>query len=197
MLTIPTPGFGDRVHDAQQTFRTLLDALAQPGQVRTLTAAITPPQGLTPACAAACLTLLDLETQVWLQPGLHESVTSWLLFHTGCRLTPYPQASNFAVIWDLTRLPDLDAFNWGTAECPETSTTVLIQTEQLSQGIPIVLKGPGILQECAIAPQLPEQFWRQWQRNCQSYPLGIDVFLFAQHRVMGLPRTAKPNTTEI
>jgi alpha-D-ribose 1-methylphosphonate 5-triphosphate synthase subunit PhnH len=196
MLITATPGFRDSIHDAQQTFRTLLDALARPGQSKAIPVPITPPPGLMPACAAACLTLLDLETRVWLQSGLDASVASWLLFHTGCRFTPHPQKSDFAVIWDLARLPDLDSFNWGTADCPEASTTVLMQTEQLSQDIPIVLKGPGILQECAIAPQLPEQFWQQWHRNCQAYPLGIDVFLFAQHHVMGLPRTSKPNTSQ-
>lgn len=192
MLTTATPGFRDSVHDAQQTFRTLLNALASPGEVQAIAVPLSPPQGLMPACAAACLSLLDLETRVWLQPGLDVSVASWLVFHTGCRFTSHPQESNFAVIWNLARLPDLDSFQWGTPECPEASTTVLIQVEQLSEGVPVVLKGPGILQERAIAPQLPEQFWQQWQRNCQAYPQGIDVFLFAQQHVMGLPRTSTP-----
>ena len=76
MLT-QLPGFADPVHDSQQTFRALLDALAQPGLYQT-TVAVAPPAGLTPSCAAAALTLLDLETTVWLQPGLPQAVPDWL-----------------------------------------------------------------------------------------------------------------------
>jgi alpha-D-ribose 1-methylphosphonate 5-triphosphate synthase subunit PhnH len=190
MLTTTTPGFRDRVHDAQQTFRTLLEALSCPGEIKAIAADLVPPGGLTTACAAACLTLLDLETRVWLQPGLDADVAAWLVFHTGCRFTSDPQISNFAIAWDVLQLPDLDEFNWGTAACPEASTTVLLQVEQLTDGIPVLLTGPGICSERAIAPQLPEQFWPQWQRHGQAYPCGIDLFLFGQHDVMGLPRTS-------
>lgn len=190
MVITSIPGFQDRVHDAQSTFRTLLTALAHPGQIEAIAVTITPPEGITPALAAACLTLLDLETRVWLQPGLAAAVAPWLLFHTGCRVTPHPHQADFAVIWNSFEMPDLTTFQWGTAEAPETSTTLFIQTPQLSEGQAVVLSGPGILHERAIAPQLPASFWPQWHANHRAYPLGVDVFLFAQHHVMGLPRTA-------
>lgn len=182
------PGFQDAVYEAQTTFRTLLEALAHPGCSCTITSSITPPSRMSPACAAACLTLLDLETQVWLQPGWE--VAPWLQFHTGCRFTRDPQQANFAVIWDVTQSPDLQAFNPGTAEYPELSTTLLLQVERLVDGEAVVLQGPGILGERAIAPQLPAQFWQQWINNHQAYPPGVDVFLFDQTHVMGLPRSA-------
>lgn len=182
------PGFQDAVHEAQTTFRTLLEALAHPGCSWTIPSSITAPGRMSPVCAAACLTLLDLETQVWLQPGLE--IESWLRFHTGCRLTKDPQQANFAVIWDVARSPNLQAFNQGTAEYPESSTTLLIQVERLVDGEAVVLQGPGILDKRTIAPQLPTQFWQQWSTNHQAYPLGVDVFLFDQTHVMGLPRTS-------
>ncbi|MBD3884644.1 phosphonate C-P lyase system protein PhnH [Phormidium tenue FACHB-886] len=181
------PGFQDVVHEAQATFRTLLEALAHPGRSCTITSSITPPGKMSPACAAACLTLLDLETQVWLQPGLE--IEPWLRFHTGCRFTTDPQQANFAVIWDVARSLNLQAFNPGTAEYPELSTTLLIQVEDGVEGEAVVLQGPGILGKRTIAPQLPGQFWQQWLSNHQAYPLGVDVFLFGQTHVMGLPRT--------
>ncbi|MEO0870280.1 MAG: phosphonate C-P lyase system protein PhnH, partial [Cyanobacteria bacterium J06642_11] len=46
------------VHDAQKTFRALLDALARPGIAQT-TVSLLSPSGLESGCAAACLTLLD------------------------------------------------------------------------------------------------------------------------------------------
>jgi len=188
-MAISLPGFQDIVHEAQTTFRTLLEALAHPGRACTIPISITPPEGMSPACAAACLTLLDLEAQVWLQPGLE--MEPWLRFHTGCRFTIDPQQAMFAVIWDVNGLPNLQAFNSGTAEYPEASTTLLIQVESLIDGEPVVLQGPGILGECEIAPQLPPHFWQQWISNHQAYPLGVDVFLFDHTQVMGLPRTTQ------
>jgi alpha-D-ribose 1-methylphosphonate 5-triphosphate synthase subunit PhnH len=188
-MVISLPGFQDAVHEAQITFRTLLEALAQPGRACTIPTSLTPPKGMSSACAAACLTLLDLETQVWLQAGLE--MESWLRFHTGCRFTTDPLQANFAVIWDVGELPNLQAFHPGTAEYPEASTTLLIQVERLVEGEAVVLQGSGILGERAIAPQLPAHFWQQWISNHQTYPLGVDVFLFDQTQVMGLPRTTQ------
>lgn len=191
MISPTLPGFKDNVQDAQQTFRRLLDALANPGRVEAIANAPMPPGDLTPACAAACLTLLDLETRVWIQPGLDGAVRSWLAFHTGCRFTSDAQQAHFAVIGNVADMPQLQAFNWGSAECPEASTTLLMQTPSLVQGASVVLQGPGILGERAIAPQVPLHFWEQWLANHRAYPLGVDVFLFSQHEVMGLPRTAE------
>ncbi|MEO0532386.1 MAG: phosphonate C-P lyase system protein PhnH [Cyanobacteria bacterium P01_A01_bin.123] len=183
------PGFKDPVHDAQQTFRALLDALARPG-ISQATASLTPPQGLIPGCAAACLTLLDLETAVWLQPGLSEAVHSWLLFHTGCRLTTDPQTADFALIWDIATAPSLDQFHQGTPEYPETSTSLLMQLPALHGGISIALQGPGILNAMRLDLPLTVDFWQQWQEMTVGYPLGIDGWCFAENQVLGLPRTA-------
>lgn len=186
-------GFTDAVHDAQKTFRVLLDALARPGMLQT-TVALVPPTGLEPSCAAACLTLLDLETKVWLQPGLSEEVRSWLVFHTGCRFTDVPHMADFAVIWQLTTAPDLAEFSWGTAEYPEASTSLLIQLPELTGGTVVTLQGPGILQDIDVSLPLPVAVWQRWQMMTEEYPLGLDCWYFAQNQVIGLPRTAKPIT---
>lgn len=186
MIT-PLPGFQDAVHEAQTTFRALLEAIAHPGRSCPVPSAVTPPKGMSPACAAACLTLLDLETQVWLQPGW--DIGSWLRFHTGCRFTDDPSQANFALIWNIAQSPDLQSFNPGTPEYPELSTTLLIQVERLVDGEIVTLQGPGILDRRAIAPHLPAPLWQQWIKNHQSYPLGVDIFLFDQTQVMGIPRS--------
>jgi alpha-D-ribose 1-methylphosphonate 5-triphosphate synthase subunit PhnH len=195
------PGFRDSIHDAQRTFRALLDANARPGTPYWITAEMSVPLGLTPACGAACLTLLDLDVVVWLQPSFADQVRAWLLFHTGCRFTQYPEEADFALIKDLAGLPELSIFNWGTAEKPEASTTLLIQVESFEVGQPVMLTGPGILHQQAMsndkplrvyAPTLPVHFWDFWMQNHQAYPQGVDVFLFTKYAVTGLPRTAKP-----
>ncbi|MBW4454639.1 MAG: phosphonate C-P lyase system protein PhnH [Nostoc indistinguendum CM1-VF10] len=186
------PGLQDSIHDAQRTFRALLDANARPGTPYWITADMSVPLGLTPACGAACLTLLDLDVVVWLQPSFADQVRAWLLFHTGCRFTQYPEKADFALIQDLAGLEELSIFSWGTAEKPEASTTLLVQVESFEMGQPVMLTGPGILDQQAIAPTLPLHFWDLWMQNHQAYPQGVDVFLFTENAVMGLPRTAKP-----
>ncbi|MEM1308714.1 MAG: phosphonate C-P lyase system protein PhnH [Cyanobacteria bacterium P01_H01_bin.153] len=195
MLT-QLPGFQDPVHDAQQTFRALLEALSRPGLPQT-TAILTSPEGLLPSCAAAALTLFDLETTVWLQPDLPTAVRDWLLFHTGCPFTSEPQAADFAVIGDLAQMPDLTTFNWGSSEYPEASTSLLLQCGDLSGGPTISLRGPGIMEAIAIALPLSQQFWLQWQAMTASYPLGLDSWCFGHQQVIGLPRTARPTLPSV
>lgn len=187
--TVYLPGFSDPIHDAQRTFRALLNAQARPGTLNLVTAEISSPEGLNPACAAACLTLWDLEVQVWLQPSFSPQVRAWLSFHTGCQFVTETEEADFALIADLTEMPELSDFYWGTAEQPETSTTLLIQIASWQSGQPVTLTGSGILDRQAIAPQLPYRFWDDWEQNRQAYPLGVDVFCFTQDTVMGLPRT--------
>ena len=196
-MIISLPGFQDLIHDSQSTFKTLLDALSRPGSVNEITAQLTPPSGLNVACASACLTLFDLETEVWLQPGLKEEVKNWLLFHTGCRFTSDTQQADFAVVWNLDNMPDLFQFKQGTLVYPEDSTTLLIMVGRQEIDLPYpsekypILSGAGIDGQITMGINLPDSFWQQWQQNHNSYPLGVDVYFFFYHGVIGLPRTSK------
>lgn len=185
------PGFKEPIHDAQRTFRGLLDAHAHPGKEYAITASMNAPAGLTAACAAACLTLLDLDVRVWIQSSFDPQVKAWLVFHTGCGFTQQPHEADFALIQDVTVLQELSSFSWGTAEQPEASTTLLLQVPSFTGGQPVTLTGPGILDKQEIQPTLTQHFWDFWVKNHRAYPLGVDVFLFTNHAVMGLPRTAK------
>jgi alpha-D-ribose 1-methylphosphonate 5-triphosphate synthase subunit PhnH len=195
-LITSLPGFTNPVSDAQQTFRSLLDACARPGIPSTITSEIVPPTGLNAACAAACLTLFDLDVRIWLQPSFEPSVKNWLQFHTGCQFATEPDRADFAVIQQIDALPKLSHFNLGTHEQPEASTTLLIQISSWEGGQPVVLTGPGILEQRIVTPQLTNLFWQQWEVNHRSYPLGIDVFLFAKDAAIGLPRTTRADRAE-
>ena len=188
-IVAQTPGFVDRVHDAQHTFRAVLAAMSRPGWVKSIDVNLQPPEGLSAATAAVCLTLLDLDVQVWLQPGFPQRSRDWLLFHTGCRLTENPERADFAVIWDGDHAPDLAKFNPGTPEYPEASTTLFMQVESLNQGAMVALQGPGILAEIMVSPQVSSTFWPQWRDNHRLYPLGVDVLCLSGDQVLGLPRS--------
>jgi alpha-D-ribose 1-methylphosphonate 5-triphosphate synthase subunit PhnH len=198
MIQVPQlPGFKNPVHDAQTTFRNLLEALANPGSQHQITALVEAPAGLNSACAAACLTLLDLETQVWLQPTIEEEVKNWLLFHSGCQFTTKPNTANFAIINYCQSMPTLSVFNQGTDEEPEASTTLLIQVENFKAGNPVNLSGPGIEKTRSLTVHsLSSAFWEGLTNNIHNYPLGVDIFLFTTNTVVGLPRTTRANRNE-
>jgi len=191
MTITQLPGFSHPVHDVQVTFRALMDALARPGKRQSISPDLALPEGINLSCAAACLTLLDLETQVWLQANTRETIKNWLVFHTGCRLTTDLSQAEFALILDSSKLSELSCFYPGTDEEPQTSTTLFLQINSLTGGQPVKLTGPGILGEIHISPILPSNFWNEWRKNHQTYPLGVDILLMAETEVIGLPRTVK------
>lgn len=194
MRTPALPGFRDLTLHSQQTFRSLLEALARPGLPRPISLPLEPPAPLNLPCAAACLTLLDLETHLWLQPDLAPTVGDWLRFHTGTRCTDDPMAADFALIPKFCELVcelAFKQFSSGTPEVPEASATLLCQVDALIGGPAVTLSGPGIQEELVVSPTLPVSFWLQWQQNHCRYPQGLDVFLFDSQRVMGLPRTSQ------
>ncbi|MDJ0520269.1 MAG: phosphonate C-P lyase system protein PhnH [Trichodesmium sp. MO_231.B1] len=186
------PGFSNIVYDSQTTFRTLLNALSYPGKQQQININLAPPSDLNIGCAAACLTMLDLETKVWLSSDFEQDVKAWLLFHTGCSFTDNSQDADFAIIKHINAIPKFSNFYHGTAEEPEKSTTLFVQGLDLELGEKVILTGPGILGETTISISgLPEFFYSEWETNVKSYPLGIDIFFFVKNTVIGLPRTTK------
>ena len=197
-MIVELPGFKDSIHDSQTTFRTLLNALSRPGTANKIDVELTPPSGLNvslnTACAAACLTLLDLETQVWLQPGLDEEIKNWLLFHTGCGFTGDTNKADFAIIWNIENMPDISKFKQGTPVYPEDSTTLLMMVGRHEIDMPSdkypILSGAGIDGQITLGLNLSDSFWQQWQKNHNSYPIGVDIYFLFYNGVIGLPRTS-------
>lgn len=186
------PGFADPVHDAQGTFRAVMDALARPGLPRRLEAGLEPPAPLTPELAAIALALTDADTPVWLDSGLAAApeVAAYLRFHTGAPLTDDPARAAFALIRDPARCPPFVRFALGTPAYPDTSTTLVLALHTITAGEGLRLTGPGIdgTTRIALAP-LPERFVAQLAGNRAGFPLGIDLILTAPGRVSGLPRS--------
>ena len=187
-------GFREPVFGAQRSFRALMDALANPGQVHSLTAALDAPAGLAPELAAIVLTMCDHDTSVWLDTNLMESepVLSWLRFHTASPVTTDPARASFALVSSADALPALGQFALGTDEYPDRSTTIALHVPSLTGGADLTLRGPGINDHAQIAPQgLPDRFIEQWTQNLSAFPRGIDLLLVSSAQVLGLPRTTR------
>lgn len=203
VLAEMTPGFRDPVHGAQQSFRTLLDAMSRPGRVQALPSAaldgIVPPSvprgtALSLSTAAVLLCLLDAETTVHLSGRLATAPSlAWLRFHTGVRLAARGDAAAFTV----TRAAELETVLWealdiGSDEAPQDGGTLIVEVDSLETGTPLQLRGPGIegVQPLCVAGPSPA-FW-QWRRQLSTQrPRGIDLVLCCGDRLTALPRSTR------
>jgi alpha-D-ribose 1-methylphosphonate 5-triphosphate synthase subunit PhnH len=192
LLNTP-PGFVDPVLDSQRTFRFILDAMARPGKVNQLGSLPSPPAPLLPAAAAVCLTLLDLDTPLWLDAkAAAPQVTDYLRFETGCPLAGEPGKAAFALVADPAQMPPLSSFAQGSAEYPDRSATLIIQVASLGNQAGRTLRGPGIKDSVQLeAGGLPDSVWEQLRDNHEIFPLGVDLILTTQNEVACLPRTVQ------
>ena len=175
-------GFVQAPVQSAQAFRAALTALANSGNICTLTGA-TPPAPLSQAAGVLILTLCDGTTPLYLA-GTHDcqSVRDWITFHTGAPLVP-AQTASFAVGTWPALLP-VQQFAIGTPDYPDRSATLIVEMAALD-AIGPTLSGPGIATQTRLS--LPET--AAFQANHAHYPMGFDCFLTAGTRVAGLPRS--------
>lgn len=189
------PGLSDAVSETQWAFRQLLDALARPGQVRMIGAAL-PGVALGGAMSRLLLCLCDHETPVWWQ-NRHSPLVQWLRFHTGAPVTDSPAQSSFAVLNDIQQAPALAEFASSPVGAPEFASTLLIELPALMGGPLLNWRGPGItsLQHVGLRG-LPGDFWRHRQDSLSSFPRGVDIVFTCGENIMALPRTAQVGRLE-
>ncbi len=184
------PGFADPVIEAQNVFRLVLDAMARPGRIATIPESLQPPSPLSVSAAAICLALADHDTPIWLAPEFRTpSAIAFLKFHCGCPIVDVPANAAFAIANGAT-VPALDQFAIGDDAWPETSTTVIVQLDDLAVGDGLVLSGPGIETTHRLnARGLRVDVWGEWRANQGLFPCGVDLILVAGNRIAALPRT--------
>jgi alpha-D-ribose 1-methylphosphonate 5-triphosphate synthase subunit PhnH len=191
------PGFADPVHDAQVTFRAILDAMAHPGRIVELPIglAASPPAPLSAAAGAVALSLCDLDTPLWLDAPLTPAA-AYLAFHCGAPAARAPAEARFAFIAAPEALPPLDAFALGSDEYPDRSTTLVIEVRGLvgspESGRGVRLTGPGIRGSTRLGiAGLPVRFWEEREALAELLPRGLDVILVSGVRLAALPRSTR------
>jgi alpha-D-ribose 1-methylphosphonate 5-triphosphate synthase subunit PhnH len=192
MTAAATPGFADPVLSAQSVFRAIMDATARPGSIRSIEGTASAPAPLSVGAAAIALTLLDQDTPVWLDEALaaRPEVADWLRFHTGAPIVADASRSAFAFVGNAAQLPPFDAFDPGTPEYPDRSTTLVLQVESFTHGSPLALTGPGIRgRQLFRAEPLPVDFTERLAANRRLFPRGVDLLLVCGNAVAALPRS--------
>ena len=177
-------GFDDPAIQSAHAFRSVMEAMARPGMIQSITGA-EPPAPLSGAAGAVLLTLCDAETPVYLAGEADcEAVRAWLAFHTGAPVTG-PSHCMFALgTWQA--LTPLSAYPIGTSEYPDRSATLIVDAAELTAS-GTSLRGPGIQTQTALS--LPEV--EAFQSNRALFPLGLDFILTSGDRLAALPRTTE------
>lgn len=188
--------FPDPVHDSQRQFRRLLAAMAEPGTLHRAEGPEPPAEAaIGRALWATLLTLCDLDTRLWIAPGLeggglHEA----LAFHTGCRFAATPEQADFALVAPTT-LQAADAttpaFAEGSDIHPELGTTLLVALESLEEGGPWRLTGPGIPDERHLEVGDAAPLMTRLAANRARFPRGLDAILACGERLAAIPRSTR------
>ena len=184
------PGFSSQTFDSQAVFRSLLAAMASPGEIMILSGDLSPEVPVHQAAGAILLTLMDFETPLWTDLENQNAAVEWLRFHTGA---PYMYTSSqaaFALVTDYDQFETPDQFNRGTIESPDRSTTLIIHTRGMDDRGRLRLTGPGIPKARFINLKgIREGFFARRKEMATDYPLGIDMIFVCDRQFTVLPRT--------
>ena len=177
-------GFAHPPSEAAQAFRRIMEAMARPGTIHSVTGAA-PPAPLSPASSAALLVLCDPDTPLHLAGAADcPAVRDWVAFHTGAPIAA-PGDCLFALgRWD--ELAPLDAYPTGRADYPDRSATLIVEMDRLEEE-GARLRGPGI--ETRAHLSLPET--GAFRANAALYPMGLDFLFTCGDRVAALPRSTE------
>jgi alpha-D-ribose 1-methylphosphonate 5-triphosphate synthase subunit PhnH len=180
-------GFTDAPTQSAHAFRAILNALAMPGTLHSLTGA-QPPAPLSIAAGTALLTLCDATTPLHLAgPADCQPVRDWVAFHIGAPLVAATHAQFALGRWPDLHTPDLhpvDRFAIGQPDYPDRAATLIVEMDALTPTGP-TLSGPGI--ETTTQLSLPEV--AAFQANRALFPLGFDCLFTTGSTIAGLPRS--------
>ncbi len=180
---ILTGGFSDPAIDAAKGFRAIMNAMARPGKIETLTGT-QPPKGISVAAATVLCTLADHDTGIALFGLENEAeIRSWLTFHTNAPFVAAEDAHFALGPWE--KLP-IAQFPTGTPEYPDRSTTVIVEQSHLAN-TGSRLTGPGIKSEILLNLPPSDVF----RSNAQLFPQGLDFILTCKDQVAALPRSSR------
>lgn len=185
-------GFTDPTLGAQSVFRKLLGAMAEPGTVATLSPPLpSAPAPLAEATFALALTLLDVDTPLWLDVD-DAALAQDLRFHCGAPIVLAPGKAAFAILCYPGGLARWGTFSIGTADYPDRSATLIVQVASLGTGTSLKLTGPGIETSRILhVDGLPDNFVELWDGNRVYAPQGVDLILACGRQIAGLPRTTR------
>tara|TARA_A200000113_G_scaffold218249_1_gene225546 strand:- start:6914 stop:7450 length:537 start_codon:yes stop_codon:yes gene_type:complete len=174
MLTIPKRS--ETEIQSNQSFEAMLWALSYPGRVRNL-----PEPGESMVIEA----LIDRECSVYTaDPLLLPQI-----LQKGAEISDLNEADH-AFLGVMKNLQALDHVLMGSDLYPDGGAT-LVARVTIGSGQKLRLTGPGVFRHQDIYLNgLPDGFWKK-RCDIMRYPIGFDLFLIDEARIIGVPRSTK------
>ena len=114
----------------------------------------------------------------------------YLKFHTGFKIADKPKKASFCILG--TSIPSLDEFCSGTADYPENSSTLIIQTDEISTRAQLQFEGPGIKTNRYVSVgSINKGFWSDREGLQSLFPRGLDLVFTQNNKMISVPRTTK------
>lgn len=177
-------GFPDAPVQSARAFRAILESMARPGTIHSVTGA-KPPAPLSVGAGVALLCLCDGTTPLHVAGAADtENVRNWIAFHIGAPLVAAEGAAFAVGRW--SDLMPVSRFPVGLPDYPDRSATLIVELDRLYNQGP-TLTGPGI--ETAAWLSLPET--AAFRANRALFPLGFDTIFTCGDRIAALPRSTR------
>ncbi|MEA3324813.1 MAG: phosphonate C-P lyase system protein PhnH [Euryarchaeota archaeon] len=185
------PAF-DVIFDSQRIFRSLLDAMANPGRITTLPKIDIKPPAANRYPLLLLMTLLDHEVSFSVLGGAQTQVTEYLKTNTGGKESRL-ENSDFILVYGGSSHGLIRGARVGTLEYPDESATVIYDTGSIGdngEDILLELSGPGIAGKRRIGVSGIEQTEIEDVLAMRDYPLGLDlIFTDTAGRIVCIPRS--------
>ena len=184
----------DFVHDGQKVFRSLLDAVANPGELKQIGQQSGKFEGNYGVLLALGCTLLDNEEKMFVEknPALAAELHSLTLSREAdldrADYLFLSSEMNYGSMEELLR-----TVKHGTYADPQDSATILLFCGSVEGEEQMILTGPGIKDErCVEVSAYVKKVIALRNRLNIEYPLGVDlVFTDKEGTILGIPRLVK------
>lgn len=182
----------EAVHTTQETYRKLLDSMSRPGKISVLKGNMEHWIPCHHATYLTALTLFDAEVSFHVVGDANDLaiVLSELTF---AKHVPAEDADYIIIPLETEEAEVFAAMKKcriGNLVNPQTSATLLVEQDRISNDKKIVLTGPGIKERTYLDVDVSEKFWEKREEEIKEYPLGIDlIFTDCDAKLACIPRT--------
>lgn len=183
----------DYVHDCQATFRLMLHAISNPGEIVNIKNYAEKLEDDFEHLLVLALTLLDKETSYCVLDNemLDMSLGQLTYARHKDEQADYIFVSEKCSDEKISNV--LTKSSPGTLEDPHKNSTLIISTERLKNSVSLCLSGPGIKDSKTIEVS---DYVKLWITNRDlieyEYPLGIDMFFVTKEgELLSIPRRVK------
>lgn len=191
----------DPIRASQHVFRITLDALSNPGTLRSL---IVHPRvsasetNSDPFLASLLVTLVDHEVSIHFSDHVHFGDLADLLVRRTRTALSLAEDATFAVAHGSSMDPTFpERLQRGSLAFPDDGATLIVAVESFDEadaaGLKLGLTGPGVESERHLnVSGLSAETIASRNRATSNYPTGIDLMLIdGDGRLVGIPRTTQ------